>query len=241
MAFSTNPLSLSVPDPLFESWLRDNGYLEILDQRTTALAAAASSDSAPSSSGSSALATATIATTGLFQGLFSAIGTLASLFTLNPIAKLTAEDFSGETPSWTVGFFGVCESYSFPSSAAQAKLRVCENVKRFARNYAYLFIVAFACTLYQMPLALVGLISCLAMWDLLKVLSDKWRLDDYPFRRQALVRIAQCATVIILFFSNVQMALFCALGISYAAMMLHAAFRKLTPTKQPTSGHRKNR
>uniref|UniRef100_A0A7N0SXX2 PRA1 family protein n=1 Tax=Kalanchoe fedtschenkoi TaxID=63787 RepID=A0A7N0SXX2_KALFE len=233
MAFPSNPLSLSVPDPLFESWLRDNNYLEILDQRTTSLAAsaAAASDSPDSSSPptSSAL---NVATASLFRSLFSAVGTLLSLFTFNPIAKLTAEDFAGETPSWTVGFFGGCESYSFPSSAAQAKLRACENVKRFARNYACLVIVALACTLYQMPLALVGLISCLAMWDLLKVTSDKWRLDDFPIRRQFLVRVAQCATVIILFFSNVQMALIYALGVSYVVMILHAAFRKLTPTKQ---------
>uniref|UniRef100_A0A7N0RED2 PRA1 family protein n=1 Tax=Kalanchoe fedtschenkoi TaxID=63787 RepID=A0A7N0RED2_KALFE len=227
MAFAANPLSLSVPDPLFESWLRDNNYLEILDQRTTSLAAAPDSSSPPTSSA------LTAATTGLFHGLFSAIGTLASLLTFNPMTRLTAEDFSGETPSWTLGFLGGCESYAFPSSAAQAKLRACENAKRFARNYAYLFIAAFACTLYQMPLALVGLISCLAMWDLLKVMSHKWRLDDFPVRRQVLVRVAQCATVIILFFSNVQLALLCTIVVSYAAMLLHAAFRKLTPTQQP--------
>ncbi|CDP00643.1 unnamed protein product [Coffea canephora] len=37
MVFSSNPLALSVPDLAFESWLRDKGYLEILDQRTSDL------------------------------------------------------------------------------------------------------------------------------------------------------------------------------------------------------------
>ncbi|RVW14082.1 PRA1 family protein H [Vitis vinifera] len=42
------------------------------------------------------------------------------------------------------------------------------------------------------------------------------------------------ATAVVLFCSNVQFALFCALGVSYAVMILHASFRKLTPAKQPT-------
>lgn len=70
------------------------------------------------------------------------------------------------------------------------------------------------------------------------------------------------ATAVVLFCSNVQFALFCALGVSYAGnfraflsvfllasflpmiyfpfpnpfvvMILHASFRKLTPAKQPT-------
>ncbi|EFH51192.1 hypothetical protein ARALYDRAFT_327582 [Arabidopsis lyrata subsp. lyrata] len=50
MAFSPNPLSLSVLDPAFESWLRDSSYLELLDHRTSAAAAAASSSASVSSS-----------------------------------------------------------------------------------------------------------------------------------------------------------------------------------------------
>jgi hypothetical protein len=43
-----------------------------------------------------------------------------------------------------------------------------------------------------MPLALVGLISCLALWDAFKFCSERWGLDQYPVFRQCLVRIAQC-------------------------------------------------
>ncbi|XP_057457231.1 PRA1 family protein H [Lotus japonicus] len=220
MVFSANPFALSVPEPAFESWLRDTGYLEVLDHRTSAAAsAAATSNSAP------------IPTTGLFSRLV----TLLSLFTLNPFSKLTAEDFAGDTPSWSRSFIGFCGSYSFPSSPSQARFRVLENVKRYARNYAFLFIVFFACALYKMPLALVGLISCLALWDFFKYCSDRWGLDQYPLIRQCLLRIAQCATAVILIFSNVQMALFCALSVGYAGVILHAAFRKLTPVKPPSS------
>ncbi|XP_027344429.1 PRA1 family protein H [Abrus precatorius] len=215
MVFSSNPLALSVPEPAFESWLRDTGYLEILDHRT---------------SSSSAVPSAPIPVGGIFSRLL----TLLSLFTLNPFAKLTADDFAGDTPSWSRSFFGFCGSYSFPSSPSQARLRVQENVKRYARNYAYLFILFFACTLYQMPLALVGLISCLALWDFFKFCSHRWGLDQYPVTRQCFIRLAQCATAVILIFSNVQMALFCAISVSYASVMLHAAFRKLTPAKQPS-------
>ncbi|XP_020235912.1 PRA1 family protein H [Cajanus cajan] len=218
MVFSSNPLSLSVPEPAFESWLRDTGYLEVLDHRTSSAAAVSP---APSSSGS---------------GLLSRLLTFLSLFTLNPFAKLTADDFAGDTPSWSRSFFAFSHSYSFPSSPSQARLRLQENVKRYARNYAYLFILFFACTLYKMPVALVGLILCLALWDFFKFCSHRWGLEQYPLTRQCLVRVAQCATAVILIFSNVQMALFCAICVSYAGVILHAAFRKLTPVKQPSVG-----
>ncbi|CAK9175239.1 unnamed protein product [Ilex paraguariensis] len=239
MSFSANPLSLSVPEPAFESWLRDRGYLEILDQRTSDLhRLSTTTTSSSSSSSATTTSSASIITGGFFISVFSYIGTLLSLFTFNPFSKLTSDDFSGNTPSWTFRFIGSSDSYSFPSSTSQARLRVHENVKRFARNYASLFILFFACSLYHMPLALVGLISCLALWDLFRFWGDRWGLDRYPVFRLSLVRVAQCATAIILFFSNVQMALLCALGVSYAVLILHASFRKLTPIKRATEGGR---
>ncbi|EOY13079.1 hypothetical protein QUC31_002140 [Theobroma cacao] len=236
MVFSSNPLSLSVPDPTFETWLRDSGYLDVIDDHQSA---AAATDPASTITES----TTTIPITGILWGylvsLFSHLWILLSLFTLNPFSKLTTNDFSGETPSWTKGFFGDCGSYSFPAAVSQARLRVHENVKRYARNYASLFILFFACSLYQLPLALVGLISSLALWDLFRFFSDKWELDGFPATQQVLIRIAQCATAVILVWLNVQMALCCALGVSYIVMILHAAFRKLTPVKQPSRGRRK--
>ncbi|PKI37654.1 hypothetical protein CRG98_041947 [Punica granatum] len=196
MSFQSNPLSLSLPEPALESWLRDSGYLELLDQRSSA--------SAPSASASagSGLGVPPGAGGGFFSSLFSHLGTLISLFTLNPFAKLTTDDFSGETPSWTDGFVGSCDSYSFPSSPTQARLRVQENVKRFARNYATLFILFFACTLYQMPFALVGLLSSLALWDFFKFSDDKWGFNQRPIIRLCLIRTAQCATAVILLCCN---------------------------------------
>ncbi|KAL5564333.1 hypothetical protein UlMin_027497 [Ulmus minor] len=231
MVFSANPLSLSVPEPAFESWLRDSGYLEVLDQKTSELHRLSSGATSTSTSTAASSSTTTTAT-GIVVSLFSRILTFLSIFTFNPFSKLSADDFSGQTPPWTTGFVGSSDSYSFPSSPSQARLRVCENVKRYARNYASLFIVFFACSLYQMPIALVGLISSLALWDVFKFCSEKWGLDQYPIIRQCLIRVAQCVTAVILICSNVQMALFCALGVSYAGMVLHAAFRKLSPTKQ---------
>ncbi|XP_058221602.1 PRA1 family protein H [Rhododendron vialii] len=230
--FASNPLSLSVPEPAFESWLRDGGYLEILDQKTSDLHRLSSSTTTTTTTTTPTESPAAI-TTNLFFSLFSLIGTLLSLFTLNPFAKLATDDFSGPTPSWTHGFIGFFDSYSFPSSPSQARLRVHENVKRYARNYASLFIVFFACSLYQMPFALVGLLSSFALWDAFRFYGDRWGIDQSPSVRISLVRIFQCVTAGILLYSNVQMALFSALGVSYAVMILHASFRKLTPTKQP--------
>ncbi|KAG6393769.1 hypothetical protein SASPL_144340 [Salvia splendens] len=195
--FDPNPLSLSVPESEFESWLRDSGYLEIVDQRATDLhrisTAAKPSDSAAES------ATAKISSSGAFivSRFLSRVWTLLSLLTFNPFSKLAATDFSGDTPPWTVAFFGSSESYSFPSSRSQARLRVHENVKRYARNYTTLFFLFFACSLYQLPLALFGLLSCLALWDAFRFSGDRWRLDGYPLLREALIRTAQCCELIL--------------------------------------------
>jgi len=43
-----------------------------------------------------------------------------------------------------------------------------------------------------MPLALIGLISSLALWDVFKFCSDRWGWDRYPVLRQVMVRTAQC-------------------------------------------------
>ncbi|XVF70153.1 hypothetical protein PTKIN_Ptkin11bG0138800 [Pterospermum kingtungense] len=210
-SLASNLLSLSVPDPTFESWLRDSGYLDVIDQHQTA--AAASTTTCPSTTTDPII---TIPITGFLFGylvsLFSHLWNLLSLFTLNPFSKLTTNDISGETPSWTIGFVGDFGSYSFPASVSRAGLRVHENVKRYARNYASLFVLFFACSLYQLPIALVGLISSLALWDIFMFFSDKWGLDSYPVTQLVLIRIAQCV------------------------MVLHAAFRKLTPVKQPSRG-----
>ncbi|KAL3652577.1 hypothetical protein CASFOL_002258 [Castilleja foliolosa] len=245
MLFDPNPLSLSVTVPAFESWLRNSGYLEVLDQRTTDLHRLSSSIPKPSNSvaAASVSAATSISPDGVFfvTQLLSRIWTLLSLFTVNPFSKLAAADFSGETPSWTTAFFGSSESYSFPSYPSQARLRVHENLKRFALNYASLFVIFFACSLYQLPIALLGLISCLALWDVFVFGSDRWGLDRYPAIRQILICITQCVTAIVLYIAEVQFAVFYAFGVSYAVMILHASFRKLTPTKQPAviGGYRK--
>ncbi|KAM3320623.1 PRA1 family protein H [Capsicum chacoense] len=244
MAFLANPLSLSVPESAFESWLRDTGYLEILDQRTTDLhrhsttpttTPTTTNTTTAVTNSATAAATAASISNGVFVLIFLHIGTLLSLIKLNPFAKLNSDDFSCDTPSWTVKFVGSLDCYSFPSSSSQAKLRVHENVKRYARNYASLFVLFFACSLYQKLLALVGLISCLALWDLLKLCGDRWGLEQRPVFKQSLIRIAQCATAVILLCTNVPVALFSAIAVSYAVMILHASFRKLTPSKQSTS------
>lgn len=141
MVFSSNPLSLSVPDPLFDSWLRQNGYPEILEQRPTSITPITTTTTATATDAS------TTAKNGFFASLYSTIYILISLFATNPFSKLTNDDLAAPTPPWQSGFIGDYESYSFPVSASQAQLRVQENVKRYARNYAWLLVVVFACSL----------------------------------------------------------------------------------------------
>ncbi|KAL2944364.1 PRA1 family protein H [Bienertia sinuspersici] len=243
MAFASNPLSLSVPEPAFESWLRDSGYLEILDHRTTQLhnlnSSTITSSTTATPPSTTAPSTTTIASTrrtptttitaisyGLIMSFLSSFATILSLLTLNPFAKLTSADFSHQnSPPWTSsGFLGSFDSYSFPSSTTQARMRVHENIKRFARNYATLLLLFFACSLYQMPLALVGLLSCLAMWEVFRFCDNRWALHKYSTIRQVLIRLAQCAVGVILLWSNVQMAVFCTLGVGYIGTYWTSSF-----------------
>lgn len=131
MSFSPNPLSLTVPDSVLES-----GYHDLLDHRISAV-----SPMLPSSSSSATEAKPPTALSTQLVAVFS-------LLTINPFSKLSADDFSGDTLTWTTSFFGDSDSYSFPSSSHEARNRVHENVKRFARNYVTLFILFFTYELY---------------------------------------------------------------------------------------------
>lgn len=233
MTFAANPLSLSVPEPAFEAWLRDAGYHEILDDRT----AAASPSSLPLSPADllcnrNATAAAT-STTTFFAFSFSFLRTLLSLLTVKPFAKLSPDDFSGRTPSWTFEFIGAAESFSWPAGPHQARMRVQENVRRYARNYAFLTFLFFACFLYLMSASLLGLIASLGLWELARFCSDRWELElRSSGLRQALVRIAQFATGVVLYLCNLQLVVIWTISVSYSVMIMHASLRKLSPPNQ---------
>lgn len=206
MAFSPNPLSLSIPQGAFESWLRESGYLEVIDGGDIDRSAEEES------------------------------GKFSSLLAINPFGKLTTEDLGREAVSWTGEFFdcglGPAQTYSWPSSITQMKLRMEENLKRYARNYLYLSLVILACFLYKMPVALLGMISVFAMWDMLRMCSNKWGLQQYSFLHQMLLMIARLVTALVMIYCNVALAL-CWAGIfSFIVLVAHSSLRKLTPQKQ---------
>ncbi|XP_020595427.1 PRA1 family protein H [Phalaenopsis equestris] len=240
MSFAANPLALSVPEPAFEAWLRDSGYLEILDTSSSSLPT--SSASFPSSSKPLPPKTPSAAVAGGISSIFFFLRTLASLFTINPFAKLTPEDFVRETPSWTVGFVGDASSYSWPGGPSQARMRVQENVRRYARNYAFLCLIFFACSLYQMPVLLLSLMVCLGLWELLRFCSDKWELEEKrPAVRTILVFAAQFGMLVILYLTDLQVALFYTAVVSYTVMLLHASLRKLASSKHSLSTNQHRR
>lgn len=271
--FAANPLSLSVPDDSFETWLRDTGYLEVLDERSVVSSPsspaanqcrrrrpAAGSTASASDTGAAAPSAAHVRGDLGRNGLRRRLGglgdstlvgvvrTLLAIIGTNPFAKLAADDFSASTPPWTAGFItgggggGEASSYAWPAGPAQARMRIQENVKRYVRNYVYLWLLFFACALYKMPLALVGLFSSLAVWEVLRVATSRWDLEErYPGVRSTLVRVAQIATAVILYYCNLHAATLYAIGISYTIMILHASLRKLMSSKQPAELNRRKR
>ncbi|KAH0937726.1 hypothetical protein HID58_005187 [Brassica napus] len=119
-----------------------------------------------------------------------------SLLTINPFSDLAADDFSGDTRTWTTSFFCDSDSYSFPSTSHEARNRVHENVKRFARNYATLFILFFTYELFEMPLALLGFVTSYAFWELFKFCVDRWESNRHPLIRKILIRVALCVVIL---------------------------------------------
>lgn len=240
-SFKPNPLSLSVPDPALDRWLRDSGYLDLLDSTT----GGPSSASAPSASASAAASpVAGPVSSGVAADVLAFARTLASLLALNPFARLSTADLAAPTPSWSLAFVGApgAASYSWPPTPTQARLRVQENVRRYARNYAALTILVFACCLYRMPMALLGMLASLAVWEVVRYCRDHWGLTTRaPGIAQALLHCAQIATAILLYVCNLQFALVYAIGLSYALMMLHASLRKLTPSSLPDPSNKNRR
>jgi hypothetical protein len=144
-AFKPNPLSLSVPDPALDRWLRDSGYLDHLDSTATSASVLAASPSTTATTTNRASPSA-----GVAGDILAFACTLSSLLALNPLARLSAADVAGSTPSWSLAFVGPpgAASYSWPPTPTQARLRVQENVRRYARNYVALSILVFSCFLY---------------------------------------------------------------------------------------------
>nr|CAB3468866.1 unnamed protein product [Digitaria exilis] len=194
-AFKPNPLSLSVPDPALDRWLRDSGYLDLLDSTETAPSSSASAPSSSSSTAATAAAGPTAsASSGVAADVLAFARTLASLLALNPFARLSAADLAAPTPSWSLAFVGPpgAASYSWPPTPTQARLRVQENVRRYARNYAALAILVFACCLYRMSMALLGMLASLAVWEGVRYCRDHWALTTRaPGIAQALLHCAQ--------------------------------------------------
>ncbi|AQK68127.1 PRA1 family protein H [Zea mays] len=218
-SFKPNPLSLSVPDPALDRWLRDSGYLDLLDSTTTTgrPSSSASGPSAPSSAAYSPGAGQ--ASSGVAADVLAFARTLASLLALNPFARLSTADLAAPTPSWSLAFVGPpgAASYSWPPTPTQARLRVQENFRRYARNYAALAILVFACCLYRMPMALLGMLASLAVWEGVRYCRDHWDLTTRaPGVAQALLHCAQIATAVLLYVCNLQFALVYAVGVSYA-------------------------
>ncbi|XP_040384542.1 PRA1 family protein H isoform X4 [Oryza brachyantha] len=211
-SFKPNPLSLSVPDPALDRWLRDSGYLNLLDSSASTPTTASSSAAAPANPASASAAAA--------ADVLAIARTLASVLALNPFARLSAADLAAPTPPWSLAFLGPpgAASYSWPPTPTQARLRVQENVRRYARNYAALAIVVFACCLYRMPMALLGMLAILVVWEGVRYCRERWGLASREPRVGQF--LLHCAQIV---------------------MMLHACFRKLTPPNLPDPGKRNRR
>eukprot|EP00249_Psilotum_nudum_P006081 c19444_g1_i1 orf=496-1143(+) len=204
MAFVENPLSLSIPQATFEAWLREHGYLETLDRCVL--------DNAWSGG------------PGICSSLLR--------FMINPFKGVTVEDLSKRPVAWTGEFWdcglGLGESYGLPLSGTQLKLRMEENMKRYMGNYLRLFLCIFLCVLYSMPLALLGVISILGLWDTVRMLSRRIESDGFP---KFLLVLGKIGTAVIVIYCKVALAICWAAFFTFTVVILHGSLRKITPLK----------
>ncbi|OAY83099.1 PRA1 family protein H [Ananas comosus] len=241
MAFAANPLSLSVPEAAFETWLRDSGYLEILDDRTASASASANRNPSPTA--------AATTTHHHHQFLFLLLRSL--LLPPHPrlpprpqpLRQARRRGLRRPPPPLDPRIPRPAAGATPGPPAPPGRMRVQENVRRYARNYAFLSLLFFAAPCeYRMPISLLGLMSSLVIWELVRFCNEKWDLEQrFPGLRQVLVRFAQFATAVILYLCNLQLTLISAIGVSYAVMILHASLRKLTPSNQPNGMNRNRR
>jgi len=179
MAFQVNPLSLSLSQSALEEWLRENGHLETLDR------------------------------TGLDHHLrqpsHSSLTEFTKAVKSNPFKNLTVEDLLKKPVSWTEEFFdcgsGPGDTYSWPRSISQAKLRMDENLRRYIGNYVILVVIVFLIFMYQTPMALVGIIAVVVVWDTLRRAGDEWGLERDGYRYRALAFVGNSGTVFCIFLS----------------------------------------
>lgn len=213
MAFKENPLSLSLSQTAFEEWLRENGHLETLDR------------------------------TGLDHHLrlpsHSSFREFSKVLKSNAFMNLTVDDLMKKPVSWTGEFFdcgfGPGETYSWPRSISQAKLRMDENIRRYTGNYVVLVAIVFLILLYQMPMALLGIISVILVWDTLRRAGDEWGLERNGYRYRALACVGNTVTVVLMVYCKIALALFWAGIASLLVVTAHSCLRRITPAKVVTT------
>lgn len=59
-----------------------------------------------------------------------------------------------------------------------------------------------------MPWAAAGLVFALALWEIFKLCSEIWGLDQYPTIQQTIIRVAQCGEISTLCFIDILLCMF---------------------------------
>lgn len=119
--------------------------------------------------------------------------------------------------SWFSNCVSMCRIYVIVPRNCWENSCFYEYIREIVCLYDYYLLHSFCCHClryfgydgrYQLPIALFGLISCLALWDVLKLSSDRWRVDKYPVLRQTLIRIAQCCELLLIWRFHLQLLYF---------------------------------
>lgn len=155
---------------------------------------------------------------------------------VNPFAELTLDDLCRPPAPWTADFWdcgtGPWDSYSWPLTVPQVKLRMQENLKRYCGNYLILALVIFLCFLYRMPVAIAGLVALLGIWECIRMYVTSRGLTSTSYRAMALTFVGQATTWVLLVYTKIGAVTLWTLLLIFVIFVFHGATRRLTPSKK---------
>jgi MFS superfamily sulfate permease-like transporter len=127
-----------------------------------------------------------------------------------------------------------------PRSLTEIKVRLDTNLFNYVGNYLLVVLAVFVCVLYNRPMALVGGLVTMKMWDWVRSGGDMPGSTMYQFKYGA----ATILSWVVMMYSNVTLAVSYGLLISITVVVLHGALRRLdapspsfarSPRQQKTS------
>mmetsp|Transcript_18072 Transcript_18072/g.44796 ORF Transcript_18072/g.44796 Transcript_18072/m.44796 type:complete len:253 (-) Transcript_18072:231-989(-) len=227
MGFTANPLSLSMSNEGLNEWVK-NGEAEAAAEKARREAAVnrgrgGASGAGTKKSGDNGRNSNQNRRGG--NGNSNRGGERGAMNTRYKMPYLTVTDLKRPAKGWREFLCTdfIAKSYSMPWSLAEIKLRLDTNLYNYIGNYLLVVLAVFVCVLYNRPLALVGGVVTMKMWDWARSGGDMQGSTMFQFKYGA----ATILSWAVMMYSNVTFAVSYAMLISVTVVVVHGVLRRL--------------